>query len=355
MHTEAGIDDSIAQWVGNGGSYEYQLRWQAPEADTGSVTFFVAGNAINNAEAFLGDRYYTTHATIGHAQPGDADGDGDVDLHDFAVVQRCFLRDDAVMDEACAYVDLAGDEAVSLSDLSGFLTAMSGPTAALPAGYVLADAVRGGQLYDTWWTVTGAAAPSGNHPLYPPGGPRTGSITFRCKECHGWDYKGRDGRYGSGSHATGVRGVFGTEKTAQEIFDLLQASPTQRPNGHDMSHFGLTERDLWDVVKWTKEGVVDTDQQIAANGAFLGDAPAGLTLFDTVCSSCHGFDGRSLNFGSEASPEYVGTVAQENPWEFLHLVRFGHPGTPMPAMDLLRWDVGLATDIGAYSATLPTE
>jgi len=28
---------------------------------------------------------------------------------------------------------------------------------------------------------------------------RSGKDTWRCKECHGWDYMGVDGAYGSGS------------------------------------------------------------------------------------------------------------------------------------------------------------
>ncbi|MCP3904086.1 MAG: hypothetical protein GY715_10675, partial [Planctomycetes bacterium] len=66
------------------------------------------------------------------------------------------------------------------------------------AGDGLVDGVRGGQLWDKWWVVTGAAEPVGDHPLYPPAGTQTGSTTWRCKECHGWDYKGVDGAYSSG-------------------------------------------------------------------------------------------------------------------------------------------------------------
>ncbi|MHC5005427.1 MAG: hypothetical protein ACYTJ0_20185, partial [Planctomycetota bacterium] len=67
------------------------------------------------------------------------------------------------------------------------------------------DAIRGGLMYDKWWTVAGVAEPVGTHPLYPVDGPQTGSSTFRCKECHGWDYKGADGAYGKGSsHYTGI-------------------------------------------------------------------------------------------------------------------------------------------------------
>ena len=57
---------------------------------------------------------------------------------------------------------------------------------------------RGGQLYDKWWEVIEAEEPKTTHPAYPAKGEKKGSATWRCKECHGWDYKGVDGAYGKG-------------------------------------------------------------------------------------------------------------------------------------------------------------
>ncbi len=62
---------------------------------------------------------------------------------------------------------------------------------------------RGGQLYDKWWAVIEADAPKTTHPAYPAAGKKKGSTTWRCKECHGWDYKGRDGK----THAE--KGMYG--------------------------------------------------------------------------------------------------------------------------------------------------
>ena len=36
-----------------------------------------------------------------------------------------------------------------------------------------------------------------------------------------------------------------------------------------------------------------------------------------------------INFGDAQKPEFVGTVANKNPWEFIHKVRAGQPGTKM--------------------------
>ncbi|MEK7710913.1 MAG: choice-of-anchor V domain-containing protein [Planctomycetota bacterium] len=350
-HTFDGVADSIASWTVNGGFYEYNLAWQAPSSDAGPVTLFVAGNAVNDLQASYGDRFYSTYAAMGFAEPGDLDGDGDVDLADFANVQTCFGNGAS---GGCEYADLDGDSDVALIDLEAWVAAVTGPTASLPAGYVLADPIRGGLLYDKWWLVNGAPVPAGNHPLYPDVGQQAGGTTFRCKECHGWDYKGADGVYGaaSGAHFTGIRGVAGTTLGPQAIFDLLKADPDIVTGGHRMGVFGMTDRDLWDVVKMTLTGVVDTDDFIAPDGSFIGDPLFGTSRYFDNCFSCHGDDGRNLNFGTTLDPEYVDTIAKQNPWEFLHKVRFGHPASPMPSGDLLGWSRAVAADIGAFSQTL---
>jgi len=71
------------------------------------------------------------------------------------------------------------------------------------------NSVTGGLLYDQWWVVTGAEQPTEDHPLWASQSTntRSGPDTWRCKECHGWDYQGADGAYGSGSHLTGFPGT----------------------------------------------------------------------------------------------------------------------------------------------------
>ena len=354
-HTGAGVNDSIATWVANGGSYQYQLAWTAPGADKGHLTLYAAGNAINDDNNPFGDRYYAGYAMSRFAKPGDADGNGDVDMRDYAVLLDCFDKDVPSSDDPCSYLDFNGDDMVTLLDLPDFIAAMSGPTTRLPGEVVLADVVRGGVLYSKWWKVTGAPAPTGDHPLYPPEGLQSGSATYRCTECHGWDYKGVDGAYGSGSHYTGIEGVFGSTMPPRDMFALLKADPAKVSNGHDMDAYGMTDEDLWDVIRLVTVGTVDTDEYIDESGAFIGDALFGQFRFENICSACHGFDGTNINFGTPEDPEYVGTVAVNNPWEFLHNVRFGHPAAPMPSFELLYWAPGEAASVGAFAATLPTE
>ena len=70
----------------------------------------------------------------------------------------------------------------------------------------------GGRVYDKWWKAASIDEPEGDQPLWAgqSTNERSGSTTWRCKECHGWDYMGAEGAYGSGSHFTGFQGVLGS-------------------------------------------------------------------------------------------------------------------------------------------------
>ena len=71
--------------------------------------------------------------------------------------------------------------------------------------------MRGGELYDKWYKVIDVDAPKNSHALYPKEGKYASKpkANWRCKECHGWDYKGVNGAYAEGKHSTGIKGVDG--------------------------------------------------------------------------------------------------------------------------------------------------
>jgi len=192
-----------------------------------------------------------------------------------------------------------------------------------------ADAVRGGLLYDKWWTVNGATEPTGNHPLYPAAGQKSGADTWRCKECHGWDNKGKDGAYSSGSHFTGLNGVYeARNRNSAHIFGKITK--------HNLT---LSEQDIWDLSKFIKEALVEMDKYINFTGAkkksAAGDATLGKALFENTgtgggqCIMCHGADGTAIKF--DGGTLAIGDVANDNPWEILHKIRIGHPGSSMPS------------------------
>ncbi len=219
--------------------------------------------------------------------------------------------------------------------------------------------VRGGAMYDKWWAVAGLSAPTTNHPLWASrpdamSNSRTGADTWRCKECHGWDYKGVNGVYGSGSHRTGIAGILGTTKTAQEVFDLLKVD-------HAYGTVGLSDEDIWDLAAFVTEGLIDTDTIIDSDGAFIGDVANGKILYDSgigtniSCLVCHGQLGLSPPPGHVDFEDYVGLISSENPWEFQHKVQFGQPGTAMPSSVAGDGTILDVADLGAYSQTLPQE
>ncbi len=220
------------------------------------------------------------------------------------------------------------------------------------------DIAHGGRLYDKWWTDDpGAAAPTGNHALWSlqTTNARTGTATYQCKECHGWDYKGKAGAYGKGSHLTGFVGVqhASMAMSKAQLLDILKGATDYR---HDFSKV-LSAKALSDLAAFLSEGLVNDTQYIdyATKKPIGGDATRGKTRYDSTCATCHGADGKQLNFGSATAPEYVGTLAADNPWEFVHKVRAGQPGTTMPSAIVSGWKIQDVLDALAYSQTLPTK
>jgi thiosulfate dehydrogenase len=213
---------------------------------------------------------------------------------------------------------------------------------------------EGGRLYDKWWEAIGAEKPEGDHPLWATQSTSTiaGADTWRCKECHGWDYQGAAGRYGSGSHFTGFKGVLGaTEISAEDLTAWLTGG--MNPD-HDFSA-QLGESQVAMLVSFIQDGVVDVSSYINADKTVNGDGELGATNFGTVCVRCHGADGKTINFGNETEPEYLGTVGADNPWEAFHKARVGQPGTHMPAGLNLGWTLQDIADLVAYLQTLPVK
>jgi thiosulfate dehydrogenase len=62
-----------------------------------------------------------------------------------------------------------------------------------------------------------------------------------------------------------------------------------------------------------------------------------------------------INFGSYDDPEYVGTIAIDNPWESVHKVRAGQPGSRMPSAIDLGWDMQFVIYVLTFAQTLPVE
>ncbi|MGH6718155.1 MAG: c-type cytochrome [Alphaproteobacteria bacterium] len=211
------------------------------------------------------------------------------------------------------------------------------------------DIARGGELYDNWMSVMEVDAPEGTHPAYPAAGTQKGANTWRCKECHGWDYLGAEGAYSKGSHFTGIKGVRGVAGLAPERIHEIIMNETHAFTKALMPHSAMEK-----LALFLSLGQIDVDRYIDRETKLaLGNAGRGAGFFQNICAVCHGFDGTAMNFGNADEPEFVGTIATDNPWEALHKIRFGQPGVGMVALNVL--SIEDLVDILAYAQTLPTE
>ena len=231
------------------------------------------------------------------------------------------------------------------------------------------DFARGGILYDKWWTDPVETTPlvvppeivGVDHVLWTPAAtnltPQAGDVTWRCKSCHGWDYVGVDGAYGiaGGSYETGIKGIVssnGVHPNRMEpvaIFDFLASGTVVEPGDHAFQGL-ISEMDLYALTRFTTTvqheamaGESPADFiDLATKTVPGGDTVSGQTHFDLAstaggCSEgCHGVDGTLIDFADGdlvTEPNiFLAEYAQGNPWETLHKIRFGHPGSVMPGL-----------------------
>ncbi len=207
----------------------------------------------------------------------------------------------------------------------------------------------GGRIYDNWWDALDRKKPEGTHPAYPKAGKRAGTNTWRCVECHGWDYNGKDGLYGSGERYTGIKGIRqAAGRDVNRIMTLLRSQP------HNYSQSMINDEELRRLAIFVSRGQDNTDRYIdLKSGKVKGDAQRGAGLFQTTCAACHGFDGRVLNWGTAEEPAFIGTEAIKFPHEVLHKIRNAHPGAAM--INLRGFPLKDAIDILAYTRTLPAK
>lgn len=230
---------------------------------------------------------------------------------------------------------------------------------AIPAGINVELVAHGGRLYDKWYKELGLDTPTEDQPLWTQQTTNTRGAkdNWRCKECHGWDYKGKDGAYASGSHYTGFSGIFEATRT-KSAAELTAAMKGATNPEHDFTS-ALGDANIENLVLFLKYGVVDDAHYIdyASKKPKSADAANGKALFEKTCSLCHGLDGKMLNFKTPENPEYIGNIANDNPWEFAHKVRAGQPGSepPMPSAIVNGWSMQDVMDVLAYAQTLPEE
>jgi len=224
-----------------------------------------------------------------------------------------------------------------------------------PTPELVGDSLRGGLLYDKWWTPLGLDAPEDDHPLWAAQdtNPRSGADTWRCKECHGWDYKGVDGAYGDGSHMTGFMGVI--QMAGGDANEVLATLLGATNPDHDFSA-AMDEQALADIALFISGELMDYAEVIDAEKAAIGgDLTVGEELYQDSCADCHGPEGAAIDFKANAlKTETISAIANGNPWEFFHKMRFGQPteADMPPALDA-GWSLEEQTAVLAYAQTLP--
>ncbi|MEN8175586.1 MAG: hypothetical protein ABFS23_07470, partial [Pseudomonadota bacterium] len=186
----------------------------------------------------------------------------------------------------------------------GFLPIGSGLLLLAATGASAADPeqlAEGGRIYDNWWKVLGLEEPGETHSAYPAEGKKSGSSTWRCKECHGWDYRGAEGAYASGSHFTGITGI---RASAGADANTVKAVLSDATHGYDKV---MDDAALTSVATFVSAGQFDMDQVIdRTSKSAKGDAARGEASFEEYCEECHGEDGRELNFKPGAEkPQYL--------------------------------------------------
>jgi mono/diheme cytochrome c family protein len=224
---------------------------------------------------------------------------------------------------------------------NGMATGMLAYVQTLPSQNLAASIANGGRLYDDWQGATGSKQALA-HPAYPAKSyfASVPSVTWRCKECHGTDYKGNQGQYAKGIHATGIKGI-----RAMAGVDPEQIMNVLRNRTH---LFGavLKYRDLQDLANFVSKGQVDMDAVIDGQTRLArGDAKRGETFYQTICVGCHGREGRYV------AKRFLGNRARLDPWESLHSMLNGHPDDNMPALREL--DQKVIADILSYVQSMP--
>jgi thiosulfate dehydrogenase len=213
---------------------------------------------------------------------------------------------------------------------------------------------EGGRLYDKWWKELKLKKPTSTHSSYPATGKKKGAATWRCKECHGWDYKGVKGAYGEGNHKTAIKGIREAENmSTQNIIATLK----NKLHGYNDV---IPDTALTQIANFVKNGQVDIESYLNKKTLLTnGNQKRGKSFFNKSCKQCHGSDGRKINFKTYLNPEYLGTVATENPTETIHKLRNGNPnafvnGKSMPNMNKTL-NLKEQIDLLSYLQTLPVK
>ena len=229
----------------------------------------------------------------------------------------------------------------------------------LPQAYKDANVLAGGAAYNQWWTTD--AAGSGTQPTT-----TAEADYYRCKSCHAWDLKGNAASYANRTgKSTGTASrpdvaavdlwASAATKTPQELFDLVKGvggrAIDERENSHPDFSTNATDAQIWNIVKFLREGAIDPDllydlmvtglpvytdtsvdppvvvkpTLVYSNIGALGNEANGQAIYAAKCASCHGVDGTTISLEDMS----LGKFLRSKPNETWFKIKFGNPGTGM--------------------------
>lgn len=224
--------------------------------------------------------------------------------------------------------------------------------------YDAASAVVGSQLYNDFTKTPGYDGPKDAN--VNPDDILNFKDFYRCKQCHAWDLKARFASYinrkpkMSRPDVSSVQLVNLSGVEIKYLFDKIKntggaaVDPARTADGTNPSlggnehpDFGtiLTDAQIWDLVKFLREGAFDVDNLYAVNLSgtyptgtisysnlgFDGSESVGQTFYNTNCASCHGADGTTINLAGNS----IGGFVRNKPYELQHKVQSGQLGSIM--------------------------
>lgn len=247
--------------------------------------------------------------------------------------------------------------------------------------YNNADIINGGIMYDKLWASESDFDQNSPHLATL----KEFSNFFRCKQCHGWDGLGNQGAYISRAPKTTRPNVtpinlfqMAQTESADELFEELKETSGRRDISYDLSTYDpesnnsegdkmpnlnqiLTDSQIWDLIKFLKEGMLDVSQLYDAsysgsypNGSMVisnlgkdGNGGNGKSYYAANCALCHGANGTALDLEGMT----LGKFTRTKPNEVQHKIMFGQPGSIMMAIP----DITLEEVRDLYKALADTQ
>ena len=164
----------------------------------------------------------------------------------------------------------------SLATAVALLTILIAP---LTSASDSASVVRGGRLYDNWSLESRGRAPNHPNPAFKPRQVRVATAdSWRCVECHAWDYQGKHG----------IKGISGRQKT-----DAVALAALLKDANHGYGEL-LSEGDRLDLANFIAGGQTDMRKLLALAGRTKPGQSTSDKVYATLCANCHGLDGTRL-------------------------------------------------------------